>query len=91
MKNIITVVLFFATFAMFGQVVTGTPSGYTVIDENVEIIIDVSGVKDNDGNSIEGKDLYIWTWSSAGDAKTNGGWTNIGAGAKLTKVSDTEY
>lgn len=91
MKNIITILLFFAAFAMFGQVVTGTPSGYTVIDENVEIIFDVTGVKDNDGNSIEGKDLYIWTWSSAGDAKTNGGWNNLGAGAQLTKISDTEY
>ncbi len=91
MKNIITAILFFATLVTFGQVVTGSPSGYTVIDENVEIIIDVTGVNDNDGNSIAGKELYIWTWSSAGDAKTNNSWTNIGPGAKLTMISDTEY
>lgn len=71
--------------------VTGIPSSYTVIDENIEIIFNVAGAKDNQGNSLEGKDLYIWSFSSAGDSKTNGSWTNIKAAAKLFKVSNTEY
>lgn len=93
MKNIITIIFFFATFVVLAQnpVVTGNPSSYTVIDENIEIIFDVTGAKDNTGNSIEGKDLYIWTWSNAGDGKTNGGWTNIKPAAKLTKINNTEY
>lgn len=91
MKKIVIVLFLFIGIATFAQSVTGSPSGYTVIDENVELIIDVTGATDNDGNSIEGKDLYIWTWSSAGDGKTNGGWTSIKDAAKLEKLSDTQY
>jgi len=93
MKKIITAIFLFTTIVLFAQdpVVIGNPSGYTVIDENVELIFDVSGATDNQGNSLEGKDLYIWTWSSVGDGKTNGEWTNIKPAARLEKLSDTEY
>ena len=60
MKKIVIVLFLFIGIATFAQSVTGSPSGYTVIDENVELIIDVTGATDNDGNSIEGKDLYIY-------------------------------
>lgn len=92
MKNIVLTILFLSSLVTYAQpTVTGTPSGYTVIDENVELIFNVAGATDRDGNSLEGKDLYIWAFSSAGDAKTNGGWTNIKAAAQLEKLSDTEY
>lgn len=92
MKNILFTILFLSSVLAFAQpTITGTPSGYTVIDENVELIFNVAGATDRDGNSLEGKDLYIWAFSNAGDAKTNGGWTNIKASAKLEKLSDTEY
>lgn len=93
MKNIFFTIFFLSTFIIYAQdpVVTGNPSSYTVIDENVEIFFNVTGAKDNGGNTLEGKDLYIWSFSSAGDAKTNGSWTNIKPAAKLEKLSDTEY
>ena len=93
MKKIITSIFLLTTITIFSQnpVVIGTPSNYTVIDENIELIFDVTGATDNDGNSLEGKDLYIWTWSSAGDAKTNGQWTNIKAAARLEMLSNTQY
>lgn len=93
MKNFIIIIcsLFAANFLAQSPVVTGNPSNYTVIDENVEIIFDVTGATDRDGNALAGKDLYIWAFSSAGDAKTNGSWTNIKAAAQLNKISDTQY
>jgi len=94
MKNIITIIFFFTTLIVLAQspAVTGIPSSYTVIDEGIEIVFDVTGVADQDGNSVEGKDLFIWTWSDdVGDGKTNGGWTSIKPAAQLTKISDTEY
>lgn len=92
MKNTLLTILFLSTLVAYAQpTVTGTPSGYTVIDENVELIFNVAGATDRDGNSLEGKDLYIWAFSSAGDAKTNGSWTNIKQAAQLEKLSDTEY
>ena len=93
MKNIYFTIFFLSTAILYAQdpVVTGNPSSYTVIDENIEILFNVAGAKDNGGDSLEGKDLYIWTWSSAGDGKTNGSWTNIKPAARLEKLSDTEY
>jgi hypothetical protein len=93
MKNIFFSIFFLSilTFQAQNPVVTGNPASYTVIDENIQVIFNVAGAKDNNGNLLEGKDLYLWSFSSAGDSKTNGSWTNIKAAAKLTKVSDTEY
>lgn len=93
MKNIFFSIFFLSILTVQAQdpIVTGNPASYTVIDENIEIMFNVAGAKDGDGNSLEGKDLYIWSFSSAGDAKTNGSWTNIKPAARLTKVSDTEY
>lgn len=93
MKKIITSIFFLFSIVILAQnpVVTGNPSNYTVIDENVEIFFDVTNATDNGGNSLVGKDLFIWAFSNAGDAKTNGAWTNIKLAAKLNKISDTEY
>ncbi|WP_308991150.1 hypothetical protein QLS71_002280 [Mariniflexile litorale] len=93
MKNIFFSIFFLSIVTVQAQnpVITGNPASYTVIDENIEIIFNVAGAKDNGGNSLEGKDLYIWSFSSAGDSKINGSWTSIKAAAKLTKVSNTEY
>ena len=65
MKNIFYTILFLSSLGVLAQnpVISGTPAGYTVIDENVQIIFNVAGAKDKDGNSLEGKDLYIWSWS----------------------------
>ena len=93
MKNIFFTILFLSTITIYAQdpVITGNPSSYTVIDENIELIFNVAGAKDNSGDSLEGQDLYIWSFSSAGDSKTNGSWTNIKPAARLEKISDTEY
>ncbi len=93
MKNLITYICILCSTLVFAQdpVITGTPSNYTVIDENVELIFDVTNATDNGGNSLVGKDLYIWAFTSAGDAKTNGSWTNIKSSAQLNKISSTEY
>ena len=93
MKNLILIICFLCSTSFLAQtpVVTGNPSNYTVIDENVEIIFDVTSATDNAGNPLAGKDLYIWAFSSAGDAKTNRAWTNIKPAAQLNKISDTQY
>lgn len=72
-------------------IVTGEPANYTVIDENVEIFFDVTNATDNGGNSLVGKDLFIWAFTDVGDAKTNNAWTNIKLSARLNKISDTLY
>ncbi len=93
MKKLITYICIFYATVIFAQdpLVTGTPSNYTVIDENVTLTFDVTNATDNGGNPLVGKDLYIWAFSDAGDSKANGDWTNIKAAARLNKVSDTEY
>lgn len=93
MKKLIITLCFLCAVNILAQspVVTGNPSNYTVIDENVEIIFDVTAATDRNGNPLAGKDLFIWAFSSAGDAKTNGSWTNIKPSAKLNKISDTQY
>lgn len=93
MKKIAIIICFLVGVLGYAQapVVTGNPSNYTVIDENVEVVFDVTNATDNGGNSLVGKDLYIWAFSSAGDAKTNGSWTNIKPSAQLNKISDTQY
>ncbi len=93
MKKLLLTILFLSALLVQAQnpVVTGNPASYTVIDENIEILFNVAGATDRDGGSLEGKDLYIWSFSSAGDSKTNGDWTNINPAARLEKLSDTEY
>ncbi|MBJ7882149.1 hypothetical protein [Gelidibacter salicanalis] len=93
MKKLLLTILFLPTLLVQAQnpVITGNPASYTVIDENIEILFNVAGATDRDGKSLEGKDLYIWSFSNAGDSKTNGEWTNIKSSAKLEKLSDTEY
>lgn len=58
---------------------TISPASFTAEDE-VTIQIDITGTG-------FGSDLYIWLWSNAGDALTNGGWGDSKDAAKFTLVS----